>query len=269
MPVVSQAHRLIYFEAPATGCTAVEKALVHHEVGDVLLSKNVVVDGKVLIRAKHSSYADIYRFGLVTERMERYLRVCNVRNVFALYVAKYLRYQTKRRVQAEDEDSYINKLPKAARRRELENIDRALNGTFEDYLTDFLGERAPFDPHRRYHRPCHVFLHQEVLSDDFAWLCERLPLPIDSALEQRNVTGAMPEGKTYHDYYTDALRRRVEAQNAPFFARFPEYAFDGLDEEMVVARRPNLKGLQVSLMTWRPTPQDDTPGDGSADEASD
>lgn len=264
MPVVSQAHRLIYFAAPATGSTAVRKLLVRQEIGDDLLAKNVVVDGKVLIRAEHSTYADAYRVGLITERMERYLRVCNVRNVFALYVAKYLRYQTKRREQAADENSWINKLPKTERRKQLANIERALNETFEEYLTDFLGDRPAFDPHRAYHRPCHVFLHQEMLADDFAWLVERKPLPIEGGLRRDNVTGAMPEGKTYHDYYSDALRKRVEAQNAPFFARFPEYSFDGMDEEAALARRPNLKGLQVSLLPWRP----EIPGGGEADEAT-
>ena len=268
MPVVSQAHRLIYFSAPATGCTAVEKTLVEREIGDDLLAKNLVMDGKVLLRAKHSTYADIYRFGLVTERMERYLRVCNVRNVFALYVAKYLRYQTKRKQQAENPRSWINKLPREARLRELENIERALNGTFEEYLTEFLGDRPPFDPHRAYHRPCHVFLHQETLSRDFAWLCEALGLPIEDELRVRNVTGAMPEGKTFRDYYTDALRRRVEEQNAPFFERFPEYSFEKIDKKMARSRRPNIKGLQVSLMTWRPEPGGQTRdgGEGTEDD---
>jgi hypothetical protein len=41
----------------------------------------------------------------------------------------------------------------------------------------------------------------------------------------------MEPGKTYRDFYDRRLIDLVETYNAPFFERFPEYSFDGLNLE--------------------------------------
>jgi hypothetical protein len=77
------------------------------------------------------------------------------------------------------------------------------------------------------------FIHQETLSEDLKRLGTLVGLPVDLVVPEYNVTKAMDENKTYKDYYDDELIALVYEKNAPFFDRFLEYSFEGLDESKI------------------------------------
>ena len=54
-------------------------------------------------------------------------------------------------------------------------------------------------------------------------------------IELVNVTNAMPEKQSYHDYYDEDLIQSVMKWNSPSFELFPEYDFEGFNPEKSVS----------------------------------
>jgi hypothetical protein len=229
MAYISREFGFAFFAAPATGSSAVIKALQDAGIGEFVPAQDIESDGKLVVSSKHSTLHQLHDAGLA-EAIEGLTKVVGVRNLFSWYVAKYLR-NTKRRLQSvNNKNSFIHRLPEVDKIAYIERLKRHAAMTFAEFLEEKVGRRQSRDPHGRFQRKMDVYLHQERLDADFRVFAEQAGLPPGIAIKPFGVTGAMEQGKTYRDYYTPQLIDMVYEKDAVFFQRFPEYSFDGLDQ---------------------------------------
>lgn len=235
MAYISHEYRLAFFAAPATGSTAVISALKEAGIGELWPAKPIERDGERVVPAKHSTLDQLRAEGLA-EPIEGYFKCVGVRNVFPWHVAKYLRNRTSRLRNVNNPNSWIHTLPEPQRQRYIANLQRQAEMSFSEFLHSRLDRQEPFDPQEDFRSDIDLFLHQEALAADFETVKARLGLPAGIALHPANVTGAMKSDESYRDYYDDVLIARVYEMHHPFFERFPEYSFDGLDPARSEAR---------------------------------
>jgi hypothetical protein len=231
MAYASDEYEFLFFAAPATGSTAVISAFEDAGIGRYLPEESIERDGRLVVDRKHCTLADLEEHGLVDDRVRDYLKFVGVRNPFSFYVAKYLRDTRVRLRQLDSKTSFIARLPEKQRERTRRRLTRQAEMSFDEYLRYTLSRKSgPGSAQAHFHDGMDVFVHQEALAEDLASLCARLGIDgLD--LDQVNVTGAMPGGKSYRDFYSDELVELVYEANADFFRRFPEYSFAGLNAE--------------------------------------
>lgn len=227
MAYVSHEHRFIFFAAPATGSSAIIKALEMANIGEYWPKEHLVKGGKRVTPKKHSTLAQL-EAGDLLKPVADYYKVVGVRNVYAWFVARYLRNKTTRQSNIQNKKSWIYDLPDVDRERTIRNLRRQASMSFEEFLTEALGKPQPFDPHNAFHEGMDLYIHQESMDEDFLTFRDKVGLPQSVVVPQFNVTGAMRDGKTYRDFYDEELIERVQQCCKPFFEHFPEYGFDGL-----------------------------------------
>ncbi|MGP1352900.1 MAG: hypothetical protein ACTS1Z_06215 [Parasphingopyxis sp.] len=221
-------YNFCFFAAPATGSTAVIVALQEAGIGAFWPAEDIVEDGRRIAPSKHSTLPQLRDAG-IAEPVEPAIKVVGVRNMFSWYVAKFLRNRTSRMRNVKNKKSWIYDLPPDERDRYIEKLTRQSEMTFEEFLHDGLDRHDAIDVHEAFHLEMDVYLHQEALAGEFAAFGGAIGLPADIIIKPYNVTGAMPADRTYKDYYTQELVDYLYEKTAPFFARFPEYSFDGYD----------------------------------------
>lgn len=226
MAYVSHEHRFLFLAAPATGSSAVIKALSEGGIGEWYPAEDIRSGDRRITPRKHSTLEELQAGGLL-DAVSGYRKAVGVRNVFSWYVAKYLRNRTERLKQVENQNSWINRLPEVERSRYTKNIRRQAAMSFEQFLRHQLQKRSHFDPQSHFHHDIDYYIHQESMDRDFSRLAEDIGLPVRS-VPPFNVTGAMKDGQSYRDFYTAPLVNLVFSKCSLFFERFPEYDFDGL-----------------------------------------
>ena len=236
MPYVSHEYRFIFFAAPATGSTAVIKGFSDRGIGEYYPLEDLVVDGKRVAPRKHATPNQMLESGLMTGELLDYTRILGIRNPFSFHVAKYLRNKTKRLQSINNPNSWINKLPDEERERYTRNITRQSKMTFGQYLhQQFSKLEEPEAVQSNFHTGIDYFLHQESLSSDVEVISTILGIEPPIQIELVNVTNAMPEKQSYHDYYDEDLIQSVMKWNSPSFELFPEYDFEGFNPEKSVS----------------------------------
>jgi hypothetical protein len=100
MAYVSHEYRFLFLSAPATGSSAIIKALQNQSIGSFHPAEDLVQGGNRLAPRKHTSVVQLEEHGLLAGIAD-YYRFVGVRNPFSWYVAKYLRNKTIRLKQAE------------------------------------------------------------------------------------------------------------------------------------------------------------------------
>jgi len=234
MAFVSHEHKLAFFAAPATGSSAIIRMFLDHGIGEYWPKEDVIEDDKRITPSKHSTIRQLKAGGLVAP-IKDYFKFVGVRNPFSWYVAVYLRNRTSRMKNINNKSSWIYTLPEAERDRYIERLRQQFEMTFPEYLRHLLDHHRRVNFQAEYHRKMDFYVHQERLAEDFEVVKRRTGLPAEMSVPLFNVTGAMEEGKDYRDFYTPKLINYVYRKNRPFFIRFPEYEFEGLKAEAVVA----------------------------------
>lgn len=190
--------------------------------------EDIVKDGIRLVPRKHSTPRQMEKGGLLDDIIKAYYKIVGIRNPFSFHLAKYLRNRTRRLKQIDNKNSWINKLPEKDKLRYVNTIRKQANMSFEQYLRDMFAKyKLPKSVQEEMHTEIDFFIHQESINDDLACLCQKLKIEPRVEAGLVNITNAIPEDKTYRDYYTDELIELVYKWNKPSFERFPEYDFDG------------------------------------------
>jgi len=103
MAIIDRKARLLYFLAPGTGSSALEKYFLNslkskrlpeyrEENGRSVLEHP---NSKLNIDPKHCTYNDLVSNNLLTEEEQTYLRVCSVRNPYDYWYAEWYRRRTR------------------------------------------------------------------------------------------------------------------------------------------------------------------------------
>jgi hypothetical protein len=235
MAYVWREHKLIFFAAPATGSTAFIDFLRRRGLGESLPAENIDRRGKRLVSKKHSTLETLREHGLWEDEFDGYVKAVGVRNPFAWHVATYNRLRTKRAERAEKKANPWARAPKKMLNERLLKIETAKNQTFETYLRERLEEKRPRELQNQYHVEIDFYIHQERLADDAAKLFERIGAPQTDRVGEVNVTGKSIDLEGYKAFYTPELIALVYTQHKPFFERFPEYSFEGLDASRIAS----------------------------------
>jgi hypothetical protein len=231
MVYVWRERKLIYLAAPATGSTAFVEHLKKNGAGSYVPAEDLIRDGRRIVPSKHSTIAEMRKGGLWENEFDSYTKVTGIRNPFSWYVAVYIRNRTRRAKQVNNRKSFINQLPEEDRIRYVQKIKTTVNQTFDEFLRESLDRPQPFELQAGYHEEVDEFLHQEILAGDARRLLEKIGAELQGRVQEFNVTGPRRDMDKYREYYTPELIDLVYAMNKPYFDRFPEYSFEGLDKK--------------------------------------
>lgn len=233
MPVISRRRGYLFLMAPRTACTAIgEAVLIPRLDGEYLPATDVLDDaGKLVVRHKHGSLADLVHHGLLGgEEAESLFKFTTVRNPFDSLVTLYVTMRTRYRDELDDPGSFVRRRPGMPGR-----IRMAEEHPFDEWVERKFHVGGPRGAVRRAlslaPRPRHMYeayidgadfvMRFERLQEDFNEVLRRLGVPGPIEIPKWNVT----EGKDhYRAYYTPRAQRIVEKAFAPDLERF-DYAF--------------------------------------------
>lgn len=205
--------RLVVTAAPGTGSTSLLGYLAARHGCRAVPETDVVVDGCVVVDAKHAPLADVVAAGLLDRRDLVGVRVVtSTRNPYDFWAAEWHRTRTRWRDLLATPDSWVHRQTGMQAR-----IDQAVALEFDDWLELALGD------HHRAGRTMHlnaghvaeadVVVRMEHLDDDLAPLLDRRR----TAVPHVNATpGRLP----YRELYGSAARDLVTAVHAPDLERF-------------------------------------------------
>lgn len=235
MAIISRTHGYLFIMTPRTGCTAIAEGVLIPKLGGEYFPKDAIRDenGRLLVRPKHSSVAELVNNGLLTrEETDRLLKFCAVRNPFDSIVSLYVKQRSTYQDLLEDPGSWVHDRPEY-----LQGMQVAANEPFDRWLEWLLrpkGRRerikaiaalSPVMPRHmygRFFRTVDVVMRYESLQADFSAVLARLGVD-DIEIPQLNVTNER-EKRDYRSYYTPKARRLAERAFAPDARRFG-YAF--------------------------------------------
>ena len=236
MAWVSFEHRFVFIAAPGTASTAIIAAFKENGIGQEWPETEIVKDGRRITPQKHASIEELKRGG-VFDPLSGFTVLTGVRNMYAWRVAVYLRNRTKRMEEIADPSSWISKLPKFDKQKAIANIRRDAGMSFGQSVREYFDRHVDgVNVHQKFHNEADIFLHQETLDTDFDLIRDKFGLPKTLKVQRVGVTNALKDGKTYKDFYDGPLREYFYQKNKPFFDLFPEYTFEGIDEELATQR---------------------------------
>lgn len=236
MAYISEEYRFAFFAAPATGSSAVIRALETAGIGEFWPPADIIECDKRVVKKKHSTLGQLRAVGL-DAKVDGLLKCVGVRNVFSWYVAKFLRNRTSRMKNVKNKNSWIYRLPAAEREAYIVRLKKHSIMSFSEFVHHKLDRHERLDVYGGHHIGMDVYLHQEEMDMEFATLCSNLRLPSNVKLEHINVTNALKDGQSYRDFYTHDLITLVYDKNRQFFDWFPEYSFEGFDRRRIPHER--------------------------------
>lgn len=230
MAIICSRYRLLFIQAPRTGCTAIEKLLVDHFGGESLPSDDILGDeGFVRVGRKHCTIRQLLREGLIPpDYQDRYTTVTTVRNPFDSLVSFYVKKRETYQERLKDPDSWIHRV-----RGYVEDMEYCRTHTFEQWLF----KRYQVGPlnrllgrgHRslsgRYTDGVSKVMRFERLQEDFTAMMWELGIEGDVTIP--NVNATRQRRNSYQQYYTPEARRLVEYVFKPELDRYG-YTFDGV-----------------------------------------
>lgn len=208
-------HGLALTAAPGTGSTSLLELFAGWAGARAVPVSDLVVDGRVVVDAKHSPLRTVVDAGLVAASEVTGVRVItSTRNPYDFWAAEWHRTRTRWRDLLTSPDSWVHRQPGM-----YDRIDAAVGLDFDDWLEVALGD------HARSGRTMHlnaghvaeadVVVRMEHLGDDLA------PLLV-AVGEQGRVphVNATPGRPPYREVYGPTARELVTAVHAPDLERF-------------------------------------------------
>jgi hypothetical protein len=232
MAIICRRHRLLFIQAPRTGCTAIEALLLERFGGESLPAANILdADGLMRVSRKHSTIRQLLAEGLIPPNYrEQFTTVTAVRNPYDSLVSLYVKKREKYQERLKDPTSWIYQV-----RGYVEDMEFCRTHTFEEWLTkhyavgplDRLLGKARRSLYGRYTDGVATVMRFERLQHDFESVMRGLGIDGDVTIPNINAT---PQRRaSYQDYYTPGARRLVEYVFRPELERYG-YTFEGVDE---------------------------------------
>lgn len=218
MAVISEEHGYLFILAPGTGSTATARALCHEAGGRWVPPEDVRDDqGKLVVPRKHTTIAELRRFGLDGDLLAGLFKFSAVRNPFDFWASQWLRLRLRWSAQLDDPNSFVHARPGHA-----EAVRSSMELDFPQWLQQQLGSRAEKGI-SQYLNPQHMkgvdfTMRFESLQEDFDRVVERLGIGRRIGLPQVNVTEE--RDPDYRTYYDEGSRRLVEQVFAPYLRDF-------------------------------------------------
>jgi len=238
--VICRGHRLLFIQAPRTGCTAIENLLGERFGGESLPTTDIIgPDGFVRVGRKHCTVRQLLAEGLLpADYSKQFTTVTSVRNPFdslvSLYVKKRETYHGERFLK--DPNSWVHKT-----RGFVEDMEFCRTHTFDEWLVkryavstwDKLLRRGRRSLSGKYTEGVAVVMRFERLQEDFEAMMRGLGVRGDVTIPSINVT--QQRRARYQDYYTPAGRQLVEYVFQHELERYG-YSFDGLRDTRPVTQ---------------------------------
>jgi hypothetical protein len=227
MATICRDLKLLFIQAPRTGCSAVEKVLLERFGGESLPSENILnADGFVRVQRKHCTLQQLLDEGLIpADFAPRNTTVTTVRNPFDSLVSFYVKKREGYHYRLADPDSWVHKV-----RGYVEDMEFCRTHTFDEWLhkkyavnrIDRLFGKGRRSLYGRYTHGVSVIMRFERLQLDFEDLMRSLGVDGDVTIPMVNPTRHR-RGR-YQDYYTPVARKLVEYVFRPDLDRYG-YAF--------------------------------------------
>jgi hypothetical protein len=230
MAVVCSKLRLLFVQAPRTGCTAIEKVLMERFDGEFLPAEDILgPDGFIRVGRKHCSIPQLVAEKLLADDYrDRFTTVTTVRNPYDSLVSLYVKKREKYQDRLADPDSWVHKV-----RGYVQDMEFCRNHSFEEWLLkrynvgrlDTLLGRGRKSLYGRYTAGVSVVMKFERLQEDFESVMRGLGATGDVTIPRFNAT--QQRSADYQSYYTPRARRIVEHVFRPDLERYG-YTFEGL-----------------------------------------
>ena len=112
MAIICRSHRLLFIQAPRTGCTALEQLLVERFSGELLPTEHLFdAQGQIRMSRKHCSILQLLDEGLIpVDYRRQFTTVVTVRNPFDSLVSLYVKKRDKYRELLDDPTSWIHQV---------------------------------------------------------------------------------------------------------------------------------------------------------------
>ena len=218
---------LLFIMAPHTGCTSIGKALRRKLDAKWLPSKAVLDgDGKIVVRRKHSTLAELLESGVLPEaERAELLAAAGVRNPFDEQVSLYLqRHRSRRPRLREDRRQQIRGIPSKPPKLDDVKFEKWLQRRFVGRPWSRFTGRTPKRP-EDWTEGVDLVLRFENIRDDFAEMLARAGIEQEVKLPHRNKTKPR-ENRPYQEFYTPTGRAIIEDVFAARLERHG-YSFDG------------------------------------------
>jgi hypothetical protein len=224
--------RLLFVQAPRTGCTAIEKLLLDRFGGVNVPAANILdAEGFIRIQRKHCTINQLLADGLIpADYATRFTTVTTVRNPFDSLVSMYVKKRDKYQERLADPASWLHQV-----RGYVEDMEFCRTHSFEVWLTrryavgtlDRLLGRGRRSLYGRYTKGVAVVMRFERLQPDFEAMMRTLGVSDD--VTSPNINATNQRKARYQDYYTPEARRLVE-HVFRFELQHYGYDFEGVDQ---------------------------------------
>ena len=240
MAIVCRRLRLLFIQAPRTGCTALEQLLVERFGGELLPAEHLYnAEGHIRVQRKHCSIRQLLEEGLIpADYRQQFTTATTVRNPFDSLVSLYVKKRDKYQELLSDPSSWIYQV-----RGYVEDMEFCRTHTFEEWLKEHYAV-GTFDRLRgkgrrslsgRYTQGVEIVMRFERLQADFeAMMRGGLGVTEDVTIPSVNIT-SQRKG-TYRSYYSSEARRLVEYVFKQELDAYG-YTFEGLDESTATSQR--------------------------------
>jgi hypothetical protein len=198
---------LLLLQAPHTGSTSLG-TLLRTELGGEMLVEERVRDarGRIVLRQKHQTLAQLMAAGLVTpEQRANLLVVVGIRNPFDLVLTEYARNREAGSISAPQR--LLRRLPGASRDFSPRDFERFVQRRYEPGRLFRLLGRRPFVPTDWTAGADHL-IHFEHMQDDLDAALRKLGVPEPHRLPHRNPTASRAD-RDYRQVYTERARHIV------------------------------------------------------------
>ena len=227
--VISRSWGYLFLLSPRTGCTAIARGVLLPELDGSWIPAEEVVgpDGRIVVRRKHTSLAELRRHGLLSRQdVRRLLVFSTVRNPYDSLVSHWAKLRTQWRKEAErDASSWVHRS-----RGTAEIMALAAELDFSDWLVAaHRGSwRHPWSKLRRdlpaphhmygeYLAGTDVVLRHEQLQEDFDRVLAQLGAP---RIEIPTINASAGRDGDYRRYYTEPARELATWLFRPDLERF-------------------------------------------------
>jgi hypothetical protein len=244
MAIICRDYRLLFIQAPRTGCTAIEVLLVKRFGGEPLPATDILdAHGFARVQSKHCTVTQLLSEGLLPQDYaSRFTTFTTVRNPFDSLVSLYVKKRDKYHKDVADPSSWVHKV-----RGYVEDIEFCRTHTFSEWAEkryavnrlDRLLGKGRRSLYGRYTAGVSVVMRFERLQQDFEALMRNVGIHDDVTIPVTNRT--TQRGATYHEYYTPETRKLIEYVFQQELEHYG-YSFEGLSaataaDHQVLAQR--------------------------------
>ena len=236
MAIICREFRLLFIQAPRTGCTAIATLLNEQFGGEQLPSQDILhSDGTFDVPKKHCNVPQLLSRKLIPEDYSSTVYTfTSVRNPFDSLASMYVKKREKYQPLLADTSSWIYRV-----RGYVEDMHFCRTHSFEEWLqhhyhvgwSERLLGRGQRSLSEKYTRGVHRVLRFERLQSDFEQVMRSVGITRDVTIPKINSTQTRRE--SYQSYYTPAARKLVESVFKPDLQKYG-YSFEGLDEARVL-----------------------------------